>query len=228
MDAAVDPLDDQRLAELYANYAAHTTDAQYSRATCVYTDGSKVDTSITGGVYVAGGPSQAFVLQGHGPELNTVLRAELAAISRGMALLDSTVPGGYPMHTAYVLTDSLTSIFLIDKGLHNPEGLRSHKHRDLVFRIVQQLLASPHDLRVAKVRAHTGVVGNEAADCLAQEAQEGGTTSPAFEELGSSGRGLHWIQYLESPQDQQLRNATDLKDQPLDPCTISTNTRHPA
>jgi ribonuclease HI len=189
--ATADPLDDQRLAELYADYAAHTPDAQYSHATCIYTDGSKDGASLTGGVYVEGGPSRAFALQGHDPELNTVLRAELAAISSGVELLETTVPAGYPQRTAYVLTDSLTSIFLISKGLHNPEGLRSHKHRHLVFRIVQQLLASPHNLRVVKVRAHTGVMGNEAADRLAREAQQGLSTSLPFEALGSSGRGLH-------------------------------------
>ena len=106
-------------------------------------------------------------------------------------MLHTTTPKRYPLHVAYVLTDSLTSIFLLNKGLHNPEGLRSHKHRDLVFRIVQQLLASPHDLRVVKVRAHTGVMGNEAADNLAREAQQGRATSAPFEAMGSSGRVLH-------------------------------------
>ena len=135
-----------------------------------------------------------------------------AAISRALELLDSTISAGYPQRTAYVMTDSLTSIFLISKGLHNPNGLQCHKLRHLVFRIVQQLLASPHKLRVVKVRAHTGVTGNEAADRLAQEAQQGRPASLPFEAMGSSGRGLHWIQYRTSPQDEQLRNAADLKD----------------
>ncbi len=70
--------------------------------------------------------------------------------------------------------DALTGT---DRDALDPEGLKTHKHRDLVFKIVQQLLSSPLDLRVVKVRAHTGVDGNEAADRLAQEAQEGRTTS---------------------------------------------------
>ena len=204
--------DDTRLSELYADYAVHTPDAQYINAICMYTDGSKGDASITGGVYINGGHSQAFKLEGHNPELNTALRAELAAISRGVEQLDATTPSAYPRRRSYVLTDSLSSIFLINKGLHNPDGLKSHKHRDLVFKIVQQLLSSPLKVRVAKVRAHTGVNGNEAADRLAQEAQQGHVTAPAFNTLGDAGRGLHWIHYREMPQDAGLRNAADLKD----------------
>ncbi len=168
MDGAFTVPDDNRLADYYSGHATHTPDACYAQATCIYTDGSKVDTTITGGVYQQaqhGVPlnQQAFLIQGHDPELNTVLRAELAAIDRAITQLRLTVPQDYPRRTAYILTDSLTSIQLLNKGLHDPEGLKTHKHRDLVFNIVQQLLSSPLDLRVVKVRAHTGVDGNEAA-----------------------------------------------------------------
>ena len=60
--------------------------------------------------------------------------------------------------------------------------------------------ASPHNLRVVKVRAHTGVMGYQAADRLTQEAQQGRPTSIPFEAMGPSGRGPHWIQYRMSPQ----------------------------
>ena len=180
MDGAFAAPDSKRLVDCYSGHTTHTPDARYAQATCIYTDGSKVDVTITGGVYQPArhGPpqTQAFVIEGHDPELNTVLRAELAAIDRAIAQLHVTVSQNYPRRTAYILTDSLTSIQLLNKGMHNPEGLKSHKHRDLIIKIVQRLLSSPLDLRVVKVRAHSGIDGNEAADRLAQEAQEGRTT----------------------------------------------------
>ena len=100
------------------------------------------------------------------------------------------------------------SIQVLNKGLHNPEGLKAHKLRDLVCNIVQQLLSSTLDLRVVKVRAHRGVGGNEAADR---------TMSSTFDAQGRSGRELHWIQHRAQPRDEQLRNTADLKDHLLTP-----------
>jgi hypothetical protein len=44
----------------------------------------------TGVMYVAEEPSRDLALQSHEAEVNTVLRAELVAVSRGIAMLDST------------------------------------------------------------------------------------------------------------------------------------------
>ena len=202
----------QELASLYGAWARHTPDKRYTQATCIYTDGSKTDTSITGLVFVDNAHCQAFKIEGHDAELNTVLRAELAAISRAIDQLNATKPRSYPTPTAYILTDSLTSIFLITRAIENPESLRYHKHRNLVFYILQQLLASPFQLHVAKVRAHTGVLGNEAADRLASRAHEDGATADCFDIFGQAGRGQHWIR-CPGPSEGHLYNAADLKDQ---------------
>ncbi len=42
-------------------------------------------------------------------------------------------------------------------------------------------------------------------------ARESDTVSAVFNIMREGGRGLHWIQYRKSPQDEHLRDATDLK-----------------
>ena len=142
--------------------------------------------------------------------MHTALRAELAGVYCGV----HGTPSDDCRLPRYILTDSQTSIFLISKAIHRPEALRTHKHKHLLLRIAQTLLAQDLPVHILKVRAHTGVRGNEIVDGLATDAHENPTTGP-FCTAGRSGRGLHWVTYMyASPTDPTeaptIRDTDDL------------------
>ena len=53
-----------------------------------------------------------------------------------------------------------------------PNQLCIHKHRWLISALAQNLLSRTAPVRLMKVRAHIGVLGNEAADQLARHAHD--------------------------------------------------------
>ena len=204
-------LDDAQLQRHFQGLRRPIPDERFAHPhRLVYTDGSKVGSSITAGVYQeASLIEESFKVVGHEPQLNTVLRAELAAIHRALDALRSRDF----QHDTCVLTDSQTAIYLIDRALHRPESLRVHKHRDLLFTISQRLLAHPRGIQLLKVRAHTGVLGNEKADSLASLAHGSTAGSNSFGAAGHPGRGLYWVKYnvsLPGQLDAQVHNANDL------------------
>jgi hypothetical protein len=67
----------------------------------------------------------------------------------------------------HILTDSLTSLYMINRCLHCPWTLSS-PYESLVTEIVQMATARPGPTIIQKVRAHIGVTGNEEADKLAK------------------------------------------------------------
>ena len=116
----------------------------------------------------ATGTSIAIKCIGHAPSLNTALRAELSAIHSAVTHL--------PKGPSTLLTDSLTSIFLLQSMLHRPHPLQQNKHADILTQIIQALLVRETPLHIYKVRAHRGIAGNEAADAIAKQAA---TLSPS-------------------------------------------------
>jgi len=120
------------------------------------------------------------------------------------------------LQTLCILTDSLTSIHLLNRALYNPESLRFHKHKQLLFETAETLQSRPFPVHIMKVRAHTGVRGNEMADQLATQAHdpESEAVTGRFFAAGTSGRGPHWVQYLVPlPDDRGFErwNANDLQ-----------------
>ena len=111
-------LDDAQLKSHYSNLPTHVPDERLSDPShLVYTDGSKLGTSITGGVYQeAHGIKESFNIVDHDPDLNTSVRAELAALHRALHItrFSDTQP------TLCIITDSLCSIHLLNKAIHNP------------------------------------------------------------------------------------------------------------
>ena len=182
-------------AEWLAFRDFHTQSAK--RFSCpssiVHTDGSKVGTSLTGAVFQAAtGLKHSFKLEGHDASLNTALHAELAALHRALTLLCEPQFHGPQI----ILTDSLTSIWLIRRAIYNPEFLRDHKHKRILHEIIQMIVSRSDPISIYKVRAHTGVTGNTAADKLAG-LEHDLLTNPenTFADAGTCGRGATWIQY---------------------------------
>jgi ribonuclease HI len=92
------------------------------------------------------------------PKAHIVL-GELMAIWRAVQLAPSA-------GTLHVLTDSLTSLYLISRAARRPASLHS-PHAALLHAIVAAVCARDGPTLLQKVRAHVGITGNEIADRLA-------------------------------------------------------------
>ena len=136
---------------------------RFAPATIVYTDASKAPHSagMGCGVYIpfASDPAARchsfFVPR---PKAHIVL-GELMAIWRAVQL----APTAGPLH---VLTDSLTSLYMISRAARRPASLHS-PHAALLHAIVAAVCQRTGPTLLQKVRAHVGIVGNEIADRLA-------------------------------------------------------------
>ena len=105
-------------------------------------------------------------------ETKTIMRAELAAIYAALLHLLHRQPS---LTAASVFTDSLASIYLIQRVLRAPATLSECKHFPLLRRIRSLLLVCARTgilVHIQKVKSHIGVSGNEAADAGAALALE--------------------------------------------------------
>jgi ribonuclease HI len=102
-------------------------------------------------------------------ETNTINRAELAAIH------GATHPDVVPLaQDVHIFTDSKCSQLQINKYLLQPEAFRHHIHRDMIKHISEQILAralAGGSTHIYKVKGHTGILGNEEADAVANLAR---------------------------------------------------------
>jgi ribonuclease HI len=151
-----------------------------------------------------------FRLSQHATPLNTVLRGELAAIH--VALRDIPATEGITL-----LTNSQTSIHLIQAMLTKPQSLLRHKHRWLLSELVQTLYSRLAPTAIHKVRGHIGSFGNTVADELANTAHTDPAALP-FVSAPSPGRGVFWPQYFapaaSSAGAPNLRDVDDLRVHP--------------
>ncbi|KAJ9516332.1 hypothetical protein QJQ45_001063 [Haematococcus lacustris] len=133
-------------------------------ATIAYTDGSCIKTSgaapesVGAGVYI---PENNVLITAalNDPESKTINRAELTAIH---AALEAGAKR--------IATDSLCSLYQIRRALANPMSLITHRHNDILTAIATLIIDSPATIHFYKVRAHSGIIGNEGADALAKYA----------------------------------------------------------
>jgi ribonuclease HI len=138
----------------------------------IYTDGSCVDNEDVGHNIGAGvcrprneGDTAYIQPCGKGPT-NTITRAELCALVHATSKTCSN------MRDEVIATDSLCSLHMITRGLRQPHTLRTNKHRDLIRTIIRHLEArasSGLHTTLLKVKSHSGISGNDAADKIARE-----------------------------------------------------------
>ena len=152
----------------------------------VYTDGSKRDSSLS---FAWTSPvmslEKQYTVPGPASCHRTVLQAELMAIHA--AIHAEELQG-----VQAIMTDSLNFIYLVAAHIACPESLRYHKHSQLITEISLKLLTWPSPISLIKVRSHSNVSGNHAADSLAAAAHTDATPSYPF--CLTQPRGRAWVQ----------------------------------
>jgi ribonuclease HI len=188
-----------------------------------YTDGSVIAGTKTGpgigaAVYL---PPRA--THDHGEDItipidpsttneNTINRAELAAI--WVALQKGA---------EHIATDSQCSINQIQKMLNRPHDMREHRHQNLLNHIVELITQRETTTTLYKVKAHTGITGNETADAMAKQVANGANPEGTLHDVPESNlrREKYWVKHKAIPTpdnpnpqaktlptlDQHLRNA---------------------
>jgi len=128
----------------------------------IYSDGSKIGCKI-GAACFHPWSNQIYYMQQRGKRLTSV-HAELAGIYLGIDAFKYNPD-------IIILTDSLSSIDLLCKMLNNPPYFIGHSHGLAVKNIVD-LLKLRSELRlhtsIWKVKAHSGLYGNNVADTWAR------------------------------------------------------------
>ncbi|KAJ9518715.1 hypothetical protein QJQ45_018704 [Haematococcus lacustris] len=133
-------------------------------ATIAYSDGSCIKTSeaapasVGAGVYIPEN-NVLITVALDDPESNTINKAELTAIHAALKA-----------GAKRIATDSLCSLYQIRRALANPMSLITHRHNDILTAIATLIIDSPATIHFYKVRAHSGIIGNEGADALAKHA----------------------------------------------------------
>ena len=170
-----------------------TTPTRPHKGTQIYTDGSqlitKQGTKTGAGIYNATTKQSTHLDPGGQGSTHTNNRAELCAIL--MALEQN------PQDTLTIYTDSLCSMHNIQKMVDWPTRLQESKHKEILAKIVALLGAralAGHHTHIYKVRSHTGIRGNDAADTLAKEAamQQGNPTLPSIHLGEQAHQGQYW------------------------------------
>ena len=97
---------------------------------------------------------------------NTIQRAELVGIYSALQLSHAGLD-------LIICTDSLTSMYMIDKHIRCPSLHKECKHEELLTLIVESLAEKARNgiqVQILKVKSHIGIEGNEKADRLANDA----------------------------------------------------------
>jgi ribonuclease HI len=183
----------------------HRYPLRWDWTTFAYTDGSIIPDTKNGpgigaAVYLPPGASPQIpeettipINPGNTAE-GTINRAELAAI--WVALHKGAT---------HIATDSQCCIHQIQKTLNRPHNMKEHRHRTLLQHIVGLIKDSPTTITLYKVKAHTGIDGNEKADQMAKKVAHGNIKDAIITDVPESNRRdeQHWASFTPPPTAQE-------------------------
>ncbi|KAK3289141.1 hypothetical protein CYMTET_3412 [Cymbomonas tetramitiformis] len=124
------------------------------------------------------GEGEAHMIRWEGED-QEVNRAELLAIQKAVTL--PPPPSGKGLT---ICTDSANSIRQLESMRTKPHSMEHQQQRDLLYAIlvnIEALVAAGHTVSLLKVKAHTGIKGNEKADEAAKQACTTGTLTEAWD-----------------------------------------------
>ena len=113
------------------------------------------------GIFSPKGLNIAKRLHGH----QNILRAEMMAIHKTLTLINTK----FPNEPAYIFTDSLNVLYLLNTQIKHPTLHNSHPDQITLNSMVKILQNRTQPITLYKVRAHVNIDGNEKADKLAKE-----------------------------------------------------------
>ena len=125
---------------------------------------------------------------GRGPT-NTITRAELVGIL--VALQHEQTK---------IATDSASCIFQISNETLHPMRMRYHIHAELIHAILSIIEHSPHPIHFYKVKAHSGIIGNEGADACARTAAVFDTVGITLPDTRDPFHNFYWLSLKPSTQ----------------------------
>ena len=95
-----------------------------------------------------------------------------------------------------IASDSACSLYQIARYIRNPMSMQRHKHKHLLEAIVQLVRRNGRPVQLIKVKAHTGIVGNEIADEIAKQASGMISEGASIPTCAASGctpyYNMHW------------------------------------
>jgi ribonuclease HI len=116
------------------------------------------------GIYNPKGLNIANRLYGH----QNILRAVMIAIHETLSIINTQ----YPIEPAFIFTDSLNVLYLLNTQIKHPTLHNSHLDQTTLASMVKILQKRTQPITLYKVRAHVNIDGNEKADKLAKEGLE--------------------------------------------------------
>jgi hypothetical protein len=103
--------------------------------------------------YSLNGLSIAKRLHGH----QNILRVEMIAIHKTLRIITTQCPN----EPAYLFTDSLNVLYLLNTQIKHPTLYNSHPDQATLASMVQLLQNRSQPITLYKVRAHVNIDGNE-------------------------------------------------------------------
>jgi ribonuclease HI len=153
------------------NTFKNTYPPEFHLQQCTYTDGSFIPPTKNSEGQIEGNtaglrvynPNNNTKISERLPGYHNKLRAELNAILIAVKNIQIT------QIDTHLFTYSINIIYLINNHIHHPTSQHHHPDKLLIATIVRQIYWTPHKVHIHKVRAHTGITGNELVDELANE-----------------------------------------------------------